>query len=91
MALESNTFTKAITNDSLTIQSGFGVRKLSIYNASAVTGTVTGNATLGDQTSSALDIEEGESFTIIASNDNPIAGVTITAPASCTLKVLAEI
>jgi len=86
----SGIFTKQITNTSLVIVAGMGVRMISIFNGTAVVGTYTGQQKLLGVTPSAIDVSEGETATVVAGDDaSVIDGLTIAAPAGCTLKVIA--
>ena len=89
-AQQSKVFTTQLTSDSLVITESMAVKQISIFNGSAVTGTVTGDNSLGSTASSPIDIEESVSFTLKAVDASVIVGVTITAPAGCTLKIVAQ-
>jgi hypothetical protein len=89
--LESKVFTAELTSETLVIESSFGVRLLSIYNPTSTVGTVVGNQSLGGKASSPINLAEGETFTTASVEGSVITGVTIDAPAGCTLKVTAII
>lgn len=83
-------FTGELTNDTLIITSDMGVKKISIYNGTSVVGTVTGSKMLGTLPSSALNITERASVNITSSAEATLLdGVTIVAPAGCTLSIIA--
>ena len=87
--LESGIFTEEITNDTLTITESMGVKQVSIFNGTATAGTVTGTQKLGDRTPSAINVEQGDTFTVNALEAAVIKNLVIAAPAGCTLKVIA--
>jgi hypothetical protein len=85
----SGVFTHVLTGSaSFVIEYGDGLNKLSIYNGSAVTGTVTGDLVINGVTSNAIDIPQYATVTIAAPNAKVLTGVTITAPASCILTIV---
>lgn len=88
--LESQVFTGEITNTTLTITENMGVKRISIFNSSAVTGTVLGNRKLGGLSPTTIDIAAGDSFTVDAPDASVIKSLVIDAPAGCTLKVVAQ-
>ena len=83
-------YTGDLTNDTLVITASMGVKKISVFNGGATVGTVTGGKQLGTLPSSALNVEEGASVNITATEGaNILDGVTIDAPAGCTLSIIA--
>jgi hypothetical protein len=86
---QSDIFTAELTNSSLTITPSMGVKKVSIFNSTAVLGTVIGTRNLAGLASSSINIAESETFTVVAEN-SVIASLVITAAAGCTLKIVAE-
>ena len=88
-ALKSNVFTTEITNDNLTITESMGVRMLSVLNSSATAGTVIGSQQLGDIAPSAINLEEGETYTVAAIEASVLDSIVITAPLGSTLKITA--
>lgn len=91
-ALEAGIYTDELTNDSLTIVKSMGVRQISVYNRSAVSGTVTGSQKLLGSSSSAITLEQGETITVNGvSAAEVIKNLIITAPASCTLTIVAAV
>ena len=90
LPLESAIFTTELTNDTLTITPSMGVKKLSLYNGTSVSGTVLGTSTLGGTVSSAITVAEGETFTVSAPDQDVIKNLTITAAAGCTFKIVAQ-
>ena len=88
----SGIFTTQLTDDSLVITSGMGVRMISILNGSAVTGTYLGGQKLLGVSPSAIDVETDDSATVVAGDDaSVINDLTITAPSGCTLKIIAVV
>lgn len=90
LILESEIFTKEITNGSLTIVENFGVRQVSVFCSTATAGTVEGARTLGSNTSDPINVEENDTFTVRAIEGSVIKNLVITAPVGCTLKVVAQ-
>ena len=88
--LESQVFTGELTNDTLTITESMGVKRVSVFNGSAVTGTVLGNRNLGGLAPTTIDIVQGDSFTVDAPDASVIKSLVINAPAGCTLKIVAQ-
>ena len=83
-------FTGELTNDTLVILASMGVKKVSVYNATAVVGTVTGSKQLGALASTPLPVEEKGSVNITSTEQaNILDGITIVAPAGCTLSIIA--
>ncbi len=93
MSLKASVFTDELTNDTLTITPEMGVLGISIYNNSAVNGTVLGSQKLAGVNPSALTIEENKSvtFSSIGNLNAPISGLVITAPSGCTLQIIAQV
>jgi len=89
--LETGIFTQQLTNDTLIIMESMGVKEISIYNGSAVIGTVLGSQKLGALSSSAIDVDESETVTVNALEASVIKNLVITAPAGCTLKIIAGV
>ena len=90
IGLESEVFTTEITNSVLTVVQNMGVQQISIYNSSAINGTVTGSRSLGSTASSALTIAEGQTVTFKAIDASVIESLTIVAPSGCTLQIIAQ-
>lgn len=82
-----DTFTYELTDGSFVITYSDGVNKLSVYNGSAVAGTVAGSKVVNGITGS-ITLAQYESTTIVADNAKTLNNITITAPASCTLKIV---
>ena len=82
-----DTFTYELTNDTFIITSADGINKLSVYNGSAVSGTVAGAKIVNGITGS-ITLAQYEAATIVADNAKTLNNITITAPASCTLKIV---
>jgi hypothetical protein len=87
LPLAQKIFTTELTNDNLTIFARNGLKGLSIYNASAVAGTVRGTIQIGDIPSTAISISENESYNLVSVDASCLDGMTITAPAGCTLTI----
>ena len=88
--LESRVFTYQLTDGVLSITESMGVKKVSVYNGTAVIGNVLGDLSLGGIDSTAIDVEENETITAVAIDGSVIKNYTITAPAGCTLKIMAQ-
>ena len=83
-------FTGELTSDTLIITQSMGASRISIFNGTAVVGTVTGAKYLGVLPPSALNVAEDSSVNITASDSASVLdGVTIVAPAGCTLSIIA--
>ena len=87
--LESGVFTQSVTNDELRITESMGVKRVSIFNASAVTGTAEGGQSLGSLSSAAVNIAENDTLTVDALEASVIKDLVIAAPLGCTLTVVA--
>ena len=83
-------FTTELTNSSLTITEDMGVTAISIYNSTAVVGTVRGSRKLGSNSSSNINVTEKMTYTISTKDAAVIKSLVITAPSGCTLKITAE-
>ena len=87
---QSAIFTYSLSNSALTITQADNVRSISIYNSSAVVGTVQGTENLGAVSSTAINIGESESYNLVLpENTFVIDSLVITAPAGCTLVITA--
>ena len=82
-------FTAEITNTTITATDDDGLTKISVFNGSAVAGTITGTKKAFGLSPSAINIAQNETVTITASDANRLTGLTIVAPSNCTLKVIA--
>ena len=87
----TETFTTELTNGSIVLTEGMAVRSISVYCTTTTSGTVTGSKSLGATPSSAITITQNTSFNESAIGTGVLIGLTITAPASCTLIVVAQI
>lgn len=87
----TETFTTELTNDSITLTEGMGVRSISVYCNTTTSGTVTGSQPLGSISSSAITISQNTSFNESAIGTGVLVGLIITAPVGCTLIVVAQI
>lgn len=88
--IPSGIFTTELTSGTLTITESMGVKQISVYNGTATAGTVTGTRKLGSTSSSAINVAESETFTVVAIEGEVITSLTITAPVGCTLKIVAQ-
>lgn len=87
LPLEQKVFTTALTSDSITILTSSNLKAVSVYNASAVNGTIRGTLQVGTVTSTNIELGENESYNIVALGASVLDGITITAPAGCTLNI----
>ena len=90
IGLESVVFTTELSTSSLVINQNMGVQQISIFNASATAGSVTGTRSLGSVASTAISIAESQTVTIKAIDASVIEALTIDAPAGCTLQIIAQ-
>ncbi len=90
MSNNINTGTYVLTNEVLTLTDNMGVRGISILCTSATSGTVQGQMSLGARGSNSLTIEQNETVTWFSESAGVISGLIITAPAGCTLEVIAQ-
>ena len=88
--LESQVFTGELASATLTITESMGIKRVSVFNGSAVAGTVLGNRSLGGLAPSAINLAAGDSFTVDAPDASVIKSLVIDAPAGCTLKIVAQ-
>jgi hypothetical protein len=91
MALQAELFTEPLSNASITLDGSEGVRAIVVYNSSAVTGTVTGSKKLGSRSPAPISVGENVTWSHVALEGSVLSGLTITAPAGCTLEVTAQI
>ena len=87
LPLEQKVFTTALTSDSITILTSSNLKAVSVYNASAVNGTISGTLQVGTVASSNIELGENESYNVVALGASVLDGITITAPAGCTLNI----
>lgn len=86
------TWTYELTNSSITISSGYGLRTLSVFNSSSVNGTMQGDQTIAGLPSGALTVTQYQTIGVDAgTNGQVVSGVTITAPSGCTLQLLGQV
>lgn len=88
--LSSPIFTTQLSGNTLTLTESMGIKRVSVYNGTAIIGTVLGGLSLGDIDSSEIEIGEKETFTVEAVDASIIKQLVIDAPAGCTLKVVAQ-
>jgi len=87
LALKQKVFTTELTSDSLTILAANSLRAVSVYNTTATAGTVRGTLQVGSTASTAISIAQNESYNISSIDASVLDGITITAPAGCTLNI----
>ena len=87
--LDSGIFTNQLSDGTLTLSENMGVREISVFNSSAVDGTVLGTQKLGGTSPSAITLTQGETFTVNAIEGSVLKNLTITSPSGCTLKIVA--
>ena len=90
IGLESVVFTTELRNNTLVITQNMGVQQISIFNASATAGTVTGTRSLGGIVSAAINIAESQTVTIKSIDASVIESLTIVSPAGCTVQIIAQ-
>lgn len=91
LPLSSEIFTTTLTNSSLTVSADDSVKAISIYNSTAVVGTVTGTSSVGGTASTAINIGENESYNLVVPAEADVIGsLTITAPVGCSLVITAN-
>lgn len=82
-------FTKQMTGAAtFTVTSNEGFQRFTIFNSSATTGTFIGDAVAGGEASSAIDVAQNETAVVDVGNGWVIDYLLVTAPASCTLKMM---
>jgi len=89
LVLDDGVFTTELVGGTLIIVENYGVRKISVSNASEVVGTVTGQQRLGALASSSINLQLNDTITIIATDGAVIKNLTIVSPADCLLKIVA--
>lgn len=91
LPLSSAVFTHTLTGGTLNVTTDDAVKAISIYNGTAVVGTVTGTTSVGGVASSAININENESYNIVAPTEADVIGaITIVAPVGCSLVIVAN-
>ena len=76
---------------SITIQTGYGVKKVSIICNTNTACTVLGTGKWGALSSSALSLgrnEDMQILTIIANDGDVLSGITITSPSGATANIV---
>tara|TARA_R110002110_G_scaffold99842_6_gene254996 strand:+ start:284 stop:565 length:282 start_codon:yes stop_codon:yes gene_type:complete len=92
MAIGQLIFSKTLTGAAtLDIASADGVTQVSVLCTTATAGSILGTGTVDGTSSDAVSIAENTSLTLGTSSGFPLDGVTITAPASCTLLITGSI
>lgn len=81
-------FTKELTEDTFEVNASNGFQRFSIYNSSSVTGTFQGDAVADGEPSTAIDVAQNETAVVDVGNGYVIDYLLVTAPASCTLKIM---
>ena len=89
--IKIGTFTYELTNSVIVTEPDMGIRAISIFCATSTTGTVIGGTNLGSLASTALNIAQDESITFVADEAGSLGQITITAPAGCTLQIIAQL
>lgn len=89
LPLTDKPFTFELTSGTMTISETDSVKFLSVFNTTATTGTLTGEGTVDGNTAGALTIAQNQSINIGGMDDSILDGITITAPAGCTLQIVA--
>jgi len=85
-------WTRTLTDSAITINDDQGVFKLIIQNDSAVDGIFSGDyEALNGVAGGNIYVEQGNKFELQMPNGSVFTGVTITAPAGCTLKIIGVI
>lgn len=90
--LDNPIFTYTLTGSgTFSTNTNDGIRKISVYNPSAVTGTVLGTTTtkVNGITPTAVNVQQNETWTCEATDSTVLGALTITAPTSCTLIITA--
>lgn len=91
LPLESSIFTHTLTDATFVIPTG-QVKSITVFNSTAVTGTITGGVPLGATPSSAINLTQNKTVNISASEGaNTIGEMTIVAPSGCTLDIICEL
>ena len=86
----ASTGTYTLTNETITLNDNWGIRGISILCTSTTSGTITGTLNLGARASDSLVLNQNETATYIAIGTGVLSGLVITAPAGCTLEVIAQ-
>lgn len=87
LQLTDSVFTYELTNDVFIIDDA-GAKSVSVFNSSLVDGSLIGNLPYNGITPTALTVASSETITIEASDNSVLTGITITAPAGCTLQII---
>lgn len=87
LILTDKVFTYELTDGSFLVDEN-GAKSVSVFNNSAVDGSLIGNIYYNGIASTALTIESDQSITISASENSVLTGITITAPSGCTLQII---
>lgn len=89
--LGNEIFTQTLTGvETLNINEDDGVGVISVLCTTATAGTILGNATIDGRASTAINVAENNTVTISASSGKTLGTLTITAPSTCTLIVIAN-
>lgn len=87
LIITNQVFTYELTNGTFVVNQT-GIKGITVYNNSVVVGSVTGNIYYNGIASSPLTIETDKSITINSSENSVLTGVTVFAPAGCTLQII---
>lgn len=80
-------FTHTLTSTTFVILSNWGVTQLSIKCNSVASGSVIGSGSLGGQAPDPVTLSQGDSVSYMADSGKVLVGITITAPAGCSLQI----
>ena len=89
--IKIGTFTYELTNSNIVTDADMGIRAISIFCSTSTAGTVIGGTNLGSLSSTYLTIAQDESITFVADEAGSLGQITITAPAGCTLQIIAQV
>jgi len=88
---QTGNWTQELTNGTITLDASWAVRAISVFCSTATSGTITGATTIGGYPSQALTISQNQSITFETQSDGCFVGMIITAPAGCTLQMIAQV
>lgn len=92
LPLKSRFWTFNLTEDDFVITAAMNIVAISAFNSSAVTGTVTGDASVAGIASEAQNITQNQERGFSSEEQGRLLiGLTFNAPAGCTLQLTAEI
>jgi hypothetical protein len=88
--LGNEIFTQVLASSSLNITEDDGVGIISVLCTTATAGTILGNATIDGKASTAISVTENNSITVSTTSGSSLGTLTITAPAGCSLTIIAN-